>query len=189
MIHSKNSNSVNELADTIISQKVNILFATNQMIHQIYESGNKEVWLTLDTIITGQDTVAQEIQHILHEEFGISIHESIGFTQYGSVVAVSSPNYKLNDIKGKAISQLGSKSNRYGRPIPGIAIKIVDPTNLNIELGANEKGIMMLKGASLSCFTDRIIQDQQDQLIWLNSGFEAAIDQDGFIILDHGSID
>lgn len=186
IIHSNNSNSINELADTIISQKVNILFATNQMIHQIYESGNKEVWHTLDTIITGQETVSQEIQNILHKEFEISIHESIGFTQYGSVVAVSSPNYKLNDIKGKVISQLGSKSNRYGRPVPGIAIKIVDPTNLETELGANEKGVMMLKGASLGCSTNNIAQDQ---ITWLNSGFEGAIDQDGFIMLDQGSTD
>ena len=182
IIHPKNSNSMDELANTIISQKVNILFATNQMIHQIYESGSKEVWRTLDTIITGQDTVASEIQNSLHKEFNISIHESIGFTKFGTVIAVSSPNYKLNDIKGKSISQLGSKSNRYGRPIPGIAIKIVDPTNSDIELGANEKGIMMLKGASLSCCCAN--ESSPDPIAWLNSGFKGAIDQDGFVMLD-----
>jgi len=186
IIDAKNSNDLKELSDTIISQKVNILFATNQMIHQLYETDNTEVWLSIDTIITGQETVEQELQNILHDKFDVSVYQSMGSTDYGSLIAVSSPNYTLNDIKGKPISQLGSKSNRYGRPIPGIAIKVVDPDNFEVELGANQMGTMMLKGASLG---NALNGFDNKEISWQNSGFKGAIDQDGFVILDKNSAD
>ena len=186
LVQANDSYDLDALANKIIKQKVNILFASNQMIHQLYESDNMEIWKSLDTIITGQDTVAQEIQSALHKAYNVSIHASIGFTAFGSVVAVDSPNYKLKDLAGKTISQLGSKTNSYGRPIPGIAFKIVDPNEPDIELGANEKGIIMLKGASLSCASNGVAQKQ---LIWQNSGFEGSIDHDGFVMLAKNSIE
>ena len=186
LVQANHSDSLKDLANTIVKQKVNILFATNEMIHQLYESGNPEVWLTIDTIVTGWDAVKPEIQHILYKDYNVSIHESIGFTAFGAVIAVNSPNYKLNDIKGKPISQLGSKTNSYGRPIPGIAIKIVDPNNADIEFGANKKGIMMLKGASLSNSSN---PKANEQTTWQNSGFEGSIDHDGFVMLEKNSIE
>ncbi|MCK5470390.1 MAG: AMP-binding protein, partial [Cyclobacteriaceae bacterium] len=125
-------------------------------------------------------------QKILHQDFKVAIHESIGFTEYGAVIAVSSPNYKLKDIGGLPITQTGNKTNSYGRPIPGIAIKVVDPDNYDVELGANEIGAMLLKGACLSCASDRIANDQ---ITWVKSGYEGAIDQDGFVILERDSIE
>jgi len=182
LVHANLSGNTEELASIIIANKVNILFATNQMIHELYGSGNPEIWSTIDTIITGQDIVDSEIQHTLQKNYNVSIHESIGFTSYGAVIAVSSPNYRLNDIKGKPISQLGSKTNSYGRPIPGIAVKVVDPENLEVELGPGEFGTMLLKGASLG---NAYNGNDDLELSWQNSGFKGAIDQDGFVLLEN----
>lgn len=124
--------------------------------------------------------MAPEIQKILHQDFNEAIHESICFTEHGAVIAVSSPNYKLKDIAGVPIAQTGSKTNSYGRPIPGIAVKVVDPDNYDIELGPNEVGAMLLKGACLSTSSNGYADDQ---LTWQPSGYEGAIDQDGFLKL------
>lgn len=178
IIHTKNVHDIKELIHTITNQKVDILFANDQDIQQLYESGNSEVWHTLDTIVTGMDQVAPEIQKTLHQDFNVTVHESIGFTKYGAVIAVSSPNYKLKDIAGAPISQAGNKSNSYGRPIPGIAVKVVDPDNYDVELGPNEVGVMLLKGACLSASSNAMVDEP---LTWQSSGFEGAIDQDGFL--------
>jgi acyl-[acyl-carrier-protein]-phospholipid O-acyltransferase/long-chain-fatty-acid--[acyl-carrier-protein] ligase len=178
IIHTGRIGDTKELINAIIKQKVEILFVNDQEVRQLYESGKPEVWLTIETIVTGKDAVAPEIQKILHQDFNVAIHESIGFTKYGAVIAVSSPNYKLKDIAGLPIAQTGSKTNSYGRPIPGIAIKVVDPDNYDIELGANEIGAMLLKGACLSSASNGIADDQ---FTWVNSGYLGAIDQDGFV--------
>lgn len=178
IIHSDQVDDTMELINTIIKQKVDILFANDQDIRQLYESGNSEVWKIIDTIITGKDQVAQEVQKILHQDYNVAIHESIGFTEYGAVIAVNSPNYKLKDIAGVPIAQTGSKANSYGRPIPGIAVKVVDPHNYDIELGPNEVGTMLLKGACLSVASNGIADEP---LTWQPSGYEGAIDQDGFL--------
>lgn len=186
IVNARITNSVEDLSNEIKTQKVNILFATNHLIHQLFESNNGEVWKTMDTIITGQDTVDPMVQQILQDDYKVSIHESIGFTAFGAVIAINSPNYKLKDIKGKPIAQLGSKSNSYGRPIPGVAIKIADPNNMDVELGANEEGMIMLKGASFAA-ASRL--NGIEQITWQNSGFKGAIDQDGFVKLDNNKTD
>lgn len=178
IIHTKNVHDIKKLINTITKQKVDILFANDQDIQQLYESGNSEVWHTIDTIVTGMDQVAPEIQKILHQDFKVSVHESMGFTEYGAVIAVSSPNYKLKDIAGLPIDQTGSKANSYGRPIPGIAVKVVDPNNYDVELGANEVGAMFIKGACLSSFANGMANGQMS---WMKSGYMGAIDQDGFV--------
>lgn len=180
IIHTDRVDDARELIRTISKQKVDILFANDQLVHQLYAMDKSEVWLSIDTIVTGRDAVEPEIQDILHQDFKVDIHESIGFTDYGAVIAVSSPNYELKDIAGKPIAQTGSKTNSYGRPIPGIAVKVVDPDHHDIELGPNEVGAMLIKGASLSTSSNGY---SDEHLTWQPSGYKGVIDQDGFLKL------
>lgn len=55
IIHSDHVDDIGEFINTIIKQKVDILFANDQDIRRLYESGAPEVWLTIDTIVTGKN--------------------------------------------------------------------------------------------------------------------------------------
>lgn len=181
IVNPRDLDKLENLARTIISEKVDILFANNQIVEMLFDIDKPEIWNSIETIVTGRDAVNQKVYEELNQRFGTTILQSVSFTEYSTVIAVNSPNYDLKDIAGKSIMQVGSKANTFGRPIPGIAIKIVDPIDMNIDLGADQKGTIMLKGASLS---NTLNGSSNNEISWINSGFEGAIDQDGFLAIE-----
>ena len=182
IVQAHESERIENLASTICSKDVDILFADHNTVHQLYKSGNVKIWESLETIVTGWDAVDQNILNDLSQQFDITVLQSVGFVDYGSVIAVNSPNHKLKDINGKYISQLGNKPNTLGRPLPGIALKIVDPSDKNNELGYDQTGNLLIKGASLS---GKPFGKDNGQYEWKNTGFKAAVDQDGFLTIKH----
>jgi acyl-[acyl-carrier-protein]-phospholipid O-acyltransferase/long-chain-fatty-acid--[acyl-carrier-protein] ligase len=78
--------------------------------------------------------------------------------------------------------QIGHKFGKVGHPIPGVAVKVVDPDTFEIK-GPNEEGLLLVKGANVMKGylnnpgkTAEVLKDG-----WYVTGDIATIDEDGFI--------
>ena len=182
IVQTPHPNDFGDLAERIISERVEILFANRHTVQALFKMEDSSVWGTIETIITGQQAVEEHIQEILYRDFNVNLLQSIGFTAFGSVIAVNSPNFTLKDISGNPIRQHGSKSNTFGRPIPGVAVKILSSSQQGQELGVNEHGLIQVKGASL-CHSD--CGHKGSTINWRNTGFIGSVDQDGFLNVEN----
>ena len=77
---------------------------------------------------------------------------------------------------------MGHKFGKVGHPIPGVAVKVVDPDTFETK-ASNEEGLLLVKGANVMkgylnnpAKTSEVIKDG-----WYITGDIATIDEDGFI--------
>jgi acyl-[acyl-carrier-protein]-phospholipid O-acyltransferase/long-chain-fatty-acid--[acyl-carrier-protein] ligase len=88
------------------------------------------------------------------------------------------------DWSGTGARQLGNKPGTIGRPIPGVAARIVDPNTFE-PLPAEKEGLLLIYGGNVmmgylgnSEATQRAIRDG-----WYVTGDIGKFDEDGFITL------
>jgi len=93
------------------------------------------------------------------------------------VVAVNCP-----DFKAGRDSQIGNKPGTVGHPVPGVAVKIVDPVTAQ-QLPANAEGLLLVKGPNRMLGylgqperTEEALRDG-----WYVTGDIAALDDEGFL--------
>jgi len=95
------------------------------------------------------------------------------------VVAVNTPDYRL----GKEI-QIGTKHGTVGLPIPGVAVRIVDPETKE-PLPPGQEGLLLVKGPNrmLGYLNEpgRTAQVFEDD--WYITGDMAKVDEDGFLAI------
>ena len=112
-----------------------------------------------------------------------SICIQTGFGLLGStpILSLNTTDFHGKDIAGKPLFQIGSKPDSAGRPLPGIAVQIVDPSNWNNVLKANEVGTILIKGAQISnAFTTKSVESFNG---WLNTKLTGYLDEKGFVNL------
>lgn len=71
--------------------------------------------------------------------------------------------------------QTGHKPGTAGHPLPGVAVRIVDPENMT-SLAANREGLVLVKGLGQTGHTSNAILDG-----WSVTGDIGVVDQDGFL--------
>ncbi|HWA42212.1 MAG TPA: MFS transporter, partial [Hypericibacter adhaerens] len=132
---------------------------------------------TLRHVVTGAERLRPEIADAFAAKFGLRPLEGFGMTEMGPVVAVNS-----TDVEDGTEAQAGQKEGTVGRPIPGVAVRTVDPeTGAEVPDGA--EGMLLVKGPGMM---DGYIGDPArtaEAMVdgWYRSGDIALIDEDGFI--------
>jgi acyl-[acyl-carrier-protein]-phospholipid O-acyltransferase/long-chain-fatty-acid--[acyl-carrier-protein] ligase len=98
-------------------------------------------------------------------------------TEMAPVVAVNTPDYRA----GKEI-QIGTKHDTVGLPIPGVAVRIVDPET-NQPLPTGQEGMLLVKGPNrmLGYLNDPERTAQVFTGDWYITGDIARVDEDGFL--------
>lgn len=99
-----------------------------------------------------------------------------------AIVAMNAPNLISKDVTGVRIKQICKKPESVGRPLPGIAIKVVDELDISKELPEDETGLLMIKGYAID-FNPEI---DKSRIIdgWYNTKKTGHIDFDGFVYLN-----
>jgi acyl-[acyl-carrier-protein]-phospholipid O-acyltransferase / long-chain-fatty-acid--[acyl-carrier-protein] ligase len=107
------------------------------------------------------------------EKFGGELLEGYGCTELSPVVAVNLP---------PRAGELRSRRGTVGRPLPGVAVRIVDPQT-RAERPAGEEGLVLVKGPNVMQgylgdpeATARAVRDG-----WYDTGDIGALDGDGFL--------
>jgi acyl-[acyl-carrier-protein]-phospholipid O-acyltransferase/long-chain-fatty-acid--[acyl-carrier-protein] ligase len=148
-----------------------------------------EQFATLRLALVGAEKLREPLAREFHEKYGIELMEGYGATEMAPVIAVNRPDA----IDGR-IRQAGRKEGSVGHPLPGVAVKVVDPeTVLDAEPGvelqalgslpANREGMLLVKGPNR--MVGYLGQPERTAAVlrdgWYVTGDIAKIDEDGFV--------
>lgn len=169
-------NNIKE-ADTVVG----LMNDVETLIENTKESDLSKV----KNILTDSQTMNPSLQETL-KKLNITYYQGFGIKYVSPIISVNTPNFIGNDIAGKQLIQEGNNPNSVGRPIPSIAIKIVDPNALDTELGINQRGRIMIRGASI---TKRFVVDKYhniktNYLEWIDTEIIGMIDEEGYLKLE-----
>jgi acyl-[acyl-carrier-protein]-phospholipid O-acyltransferase/long-chain-fatty-acid--[acyl-carrier-protein] ligase len=144
----------------------------------------KEQFASLRYVLVGAEKLQPALADAFEEKFGLKLLEGYGATEMAPVISVNVP-----DVSRKGVKQVGYRPGTVGRPVPGVAAKVVDrETGEDVECG--REGLLLVKGPNRMmgylgrpAETAAALRDD-----WYVTGDIAAIDGEGFIrLLDRES--
>lgn len=140
---------------------------------------------SLKMVFAGAEKLNLGVAHEFKIKFGVDIYEGYGSTECSPVISANVPN--AIDTTYWQI-QIGKKDGTIGMPLPGCAVKIVDPNTLQ-ELPINEDGLIIASGPNVMKGylnnrekTDEVLV-QLNGVTWYKTGDKGHIDDDGFITI------
>jgi acyl-[acyl-carrier-protein]-phospholipid O-acyltransferase/long-chain-fatty-acid--[acyl-carrier-protein] ligase len=132
---------------------------------------------SLQYVVTGAEKLPDRLALAFDEKFGIRPLEAYGTTECAPAVAVNT-----HDFRAAGFRQIGAKRGKIGHPLPGIAVRIVDPETRQPQ-PVGQPGLMLVRGPHIMTGylgrpekTAEVLQDG-----WYVTGDIAAIDEDGFL--------
>ncbi|MDD5070421.1 MAG: acyl-[ACP]--phospholipid O-acyltransferase [Candidatus Omnitrophica bacterium] len=161
--------------------KATIIMGTPTFLSAYLRRCSKEQFKTIRCAVAGAEKLKEKLTKAFFEKYGIIPFEGYGATELSPIVSVGYPDYLSAN---KKIHQVGHKAGSVGHPIPGVAVKIVNPETFEI-LPYDTEGLLLVKGPNVMkgylndpLKTEEVIRDG-----WYVTGDIAIIDSDGFITI------
>lgn len=156
-----------------------ILMATPTFLKTYLKRIDKEQMSHLDLVVVGAEKMPLDLAEEFFQKFGVRPSEGYGTTELSPVAAVNIPDHRTADIH-----QIGTKLGTVGRPIPGVAAKVVHPETWE-DQGIGKEGLLLIKGPNVMLgYLNH--PEKSSQLIrdgWYNTGDYGLIDEDGFVAI------
>ncbi len=159
--------------------KGTILMGTPTFMSAYVKKCSKEQFASVRLAVVGAEKLKEPLAKAFEEKFGVMPFEGYGATELSPIVTVGFPDYMTDE---SLEHQVGNKFGKVGHPIPGVAVKVVDPDTFATK-GPNEDGLLLVKGANVMrgylnnpAKTMEVMRDG-----WYITGDIATIDEDGFI--------
>jgi acyl-[acyl-carrier-protein]-phospholipid O-acyltransferase/long-chain-fatty-acid--[acyl-carrier-protein] ligase len=176
-VYHPNPTDAKTIGATVQKYKATLLISTPTFYLSYLRRCSKEEFASLRYLIAGAEKLRDQIAKAYEEKFGLTILEGYGCTELAPVVSVNLP-----DVVDGREKQTGHKPGTVGHPIPGVAVKVVDPDS-GEPLGVGEEGLLLVKGPNvmLGYLGQPHLTDQAIRRGWYVTGDIAAVDEDGFI--------
>jgi acyl-[acyl-carrier-protein]-phospholipid O-acyltransferase/long-chain-fatty-acid--[acyl-carrier-protein] ligase len=154
----------------IEEEKLTALLATPTFLQGYMRKAKPQQFASLSTVITGGERLRPELADRFEARFGIRPMEGYGCTELSPVALLNTRN--------------GHRSGSAGQPLPGVAVRMVDPdTRETVSDGA--EGLMLIKGPNVM----QGYLDQPEKTAealrdgWYNTGDMARMDKNGFVYI------
>ncbi len=156
-----------------------ILFATPTFLRSYLKRCTPEQFATLELVVLGAEKMPVEMAAAFEEKFGIVPCEGYGTTELSPVVSVNIPASRCGDSH-----QSSMKLGTIGKPLPGIAVKIINPDSGKM-LGIEQEGLLLVKGSNVMQGYLNQPEKTAELIVdgWYNTGDIAKIDNEGFVII------
>jgi acyl-[acyl-carrier-protein]-phospholipid O-acyltransferase/long-chain-fatty-acid--[acyl-carrier-protein] ligase len=157
--------------------RATVLLATPTFLRGFLRRVQPEQFKHLDVVVAGAEKMPPDLFDAFEDRFGVRISEGYGTTELSPLVSVNVP-------KSRSISEIlpDRCEGSVGRPVPGVAAKIVDPDTL-ADLPGDAEGMLLIAGPNVmqgymgrQDLTDEVIRDG-----WYVTGDMAKLDSEGFI--------
>ena len=162
----------------LVSQhSVTMLLATPTFLNAYTRRCTAEDFGSLRIVMAGAEKLPDRISIAFEDQFGIRPLEGYGCTECSPVVAVNTYDFRAAQFR-----QVGAKRGTIGHPLPGIAIRIVDPESGELR-GIGEPGLLLVRGPNImQGYLNR--PEKTAEVLkegWYNTGDIATVDEDGFL--------
>jgi acyl-[acyl-carrier-protein]-phospholipid O-acyltransferase/long-chain-fatty-acid--[acyl-carrier-protein] ligase len=168
-----------------------VLLATPTFLRNYLRRVDPEDFNRLEVVVAGAEKLPMPLSDAFEEKFGVRPVEGYGTTELSPLVSVNIPPSRSQS------GEIDSKEGSVGRPVAGVAAKIVDPETFDLstssrspraeskgeELPVDTPGMLLVKGPNVMKgylhepeMTAEVIRDG-----WYVTGDIAKIDKHGFI--------
>lgn len=161
------------------NEKATILIATPTFLSAYMRKAEPDEFRSLRLVITGAEKLKSELANGFNEKFGIRPLEGYGATELSPVISLNIPDVEIGGIRQK-----GQLPGSVGRPIPGVAVRIVDPDSLQ-PLDYGQPGLIEVSGPNL--MTGYLGKPEETAKVirngWYNTGDIGYINDQGFVVI------
>ena len=175
-----------EIGKLIQKHNATMLFGTSTF-YRLYTMNKKlepSMLNSLRFIIAGAEKLSSKVRDDFQQKFGKDILEGYGVTETSPVASCNLPNEEMYDGNIQKAHKVGS----VGMPIPGTAIKIVDPQTYE-ELAIGSEGMVLIGGVQV--MKGYLHDDEKTQSVlkiidgksWYVTGDKGMLDEDGFLTI------
>jgi len=168
-----------QIARIVREKKSTILLATPTFLLAYIRRAKPEDFKSLRLVIVGAEKLKTRVAESFEKRFGVQPLEGYGATELSPVAAMNVINVEIDGV-----FQIGIKEGSVGHPLPGIAVKVVDPETRE-PLPPDDAGLLLIKGPNVMIgyldrpdLTAEVLQDG-----WYTTGDIAKVDADGFITI------
>lgn len=165
------------IGELVQKYRVTILMATPTFLQLYLRRCLPEQFGSLRVVLTGAEKLPDRLAQAFEDRFGIRPIEGYGVTECAPVIAVNCP-----DFRAAGFFQPGTKRGTVGQPIPGVAVRIVDPETSE-PLPTGTAGLLLVRGPNVmngylgrDDLTAQVMRDG-----WYVTGDIAVLDEDGFL--------
>jgi acyl-[acyl-carrier-protein]-phospholipid O-acyltransferase/long-chain-fatty-acid--[acyl-carrier-protein] ligase len=163
----------------IRDHKCTLFLSTNTFLRNYIRKCDDGDFKTVRMVICGAEKLQKTVSDQFEKKFGLRPSEGYGCTELSPVVSANRA-----DIDSNGVKQVATKDGTIGHPVPGVAVKVVDPDTL-APLPTGEPGMLMVAGVNVMKgylnkpeATVEAIRDG-----WYITGDIAKLDEDGFITI------
>ena len=175
------------IGKAVAKNRVTFMCATSTFI-RLYLKNKKLTPLmfeSLNMVFAGAEKLSPLVANEFKQTFGVGVYEGYGATECSPVISANIPdNLDINYWQ----TQIGHKRGTIGMPLPGCAIKIINPDTME-ELPILEDGLIIASGSNVMVGYLNNLEKTNDVLlhldgkIWYKTGDKGHIDEDGFITI------
>jgi acyl-[acyl-carrier-protein]-phospholipid O-acyltransferase / long-chain-fatty-acid--[acyl-carrier-protein] ligase len=156
---------------------VTMLLSTPTFLNSYTRRIPPEAFGSLRIVMAGAEKLPELIAQSFEDHFGIRPMEGYGCTECSPVVAANT-----DDFRAAYFRQVGAKRGTIGHPLPGVAVRIIDPDS-GETLGVDKPGLLLVSGPNVMVgYLNRV--EQTAEVLrdgWYYTGDIATIDEDGFL--------
>lgn len=168
-----------KVVEVVKENRCNVFFTTPSFLSSYYRKAEPEEFASLKFVVVGAEKLKRQLADAFEQKFGVRPLEGYGTTEMSPVVALNLPS-----AEGGNAPQVGNRDGSIGQPLPGEAVKIVDPeTGKPLEPG--QAGMMLVSGPNRMRgylhrpdLTEKALRDE-----WYVTGDIARMEEDGFIFI------
>ncbi|QDU38137.1 Bifunctional protein Aas [Maioricimonas rarisocia] len=157
--------------------KVTLMLATPTFLKNYLKRIEPKQLASVDMVVVGAEKLPLDLAAAFEEKFGIKPTEGYGTTELSPVAAVNVPDHRSSNTE-----QIGTKMGTVGRPVPGVAAKVIC-ADTGEDLGIEKEGMLMISGPNVMLGylnepekTAEVVREG-----WYFTGDCARLDKDGFI--------
>ena len=166
-----------KIAQVVREHKSTILLATPTFLLAYLRRAKREDFASLRLVVTGAEKLKGKLADSFQEKFGIRPLEGYGATELAPVITLSLPDVEIDGVR-----QHGAKEGSVGHPVPGVAIRVVDPES-GAQLKPGQPGLILVRGPNVMVGylgrADKTAEVLRDG--WYVTGDIGVMDEDGFI--------
>lgn len=163
----------------IRDHRLTIFVSTATFLRNHIRKCDPDDFRTIRLIVCGAEKLPMSVADQFEKKFGVRPMEGYGCTELSPAVSANVPDVVLGNIR-----QVGHKPGTIGHPMPGQAVRIINPETWEpLPIGA--EGMLVVKGPNVMKgylnkpeMTAQVIRDG-----WYATGDIAKLDEDGFITI------